>query len=205
MKKEHFEATAVFLTGAGKILFVNLLDQKFWFITVCGTGWLVYLLVTFWRDREMTRRWGFQQEGFRKSIWLLAGPAFLVVIASWLYGSTVGHAVVSWHLIPVLLLYPIWGTIQQWLLISLFGGNLLKTAPVSKWFVYLITAILFGVIHYPSNLLMIGTFLLAFTYLTVFERQRNLLALGLYHGWLGGVFYFFALGRDPWVEFIEKL
>jgi hypothetical protein len=31
---------------------------------------------------------------------------------------------ITWHIVPVLLLYPVWGTIQQFLVIAIVAGNL---------------------------------------------------------------------------------
>lgn len=62
------------------------------------------------------------------------------------------------------------------------------------------TAVLFSAVHWPARLLVAGTFVLALVYVTAYLRRRNLWALGLYHGWIGGCFYFFVLGRDPWQE-----
>jgi len=39
----------------------------------------------------------------------------------------------------------------------------------------------------------------------LFLKYRNLWALGLFHGWLAAVFYFLALGRDPWLELIGTI
>jgi hypothetical protein len=205
VRRPHYEIAAVTLTGAGKIFFVNLLEQKFWFIVLAGGGWLLYLVTTSRQRPDYLHSWGFQKQGFWPSMRLLGIPALVVTLASCIYGLIAGHAIVSWHIIPVLVLYPLWGTIQQWLVISLFGANMLKTGAFAQSITYLLTALLFAVIHYPSSLLMAGTFMLALTYLVTFARHQNVYALGLYHGWLGGVFYYFALGRDPWMEFIDKL
>jgi membrane protease YdiL (CAAX protease family) len=102
----------------------------------------------------------------------------------------------------VLLLYPLWGVIQQFLVVGLVAGNLrdyegwrLHPAAVTGS-----TAVLFSAVHWPARLLVAGTFVLAVVYVIVFLRHRNLWVLGLYHGWIGGFFYFFVLGRDPWQE-----
>jgi hypothetical protein len=47
---------------------------------------------------------------------------------------------------------------------------------------------------------MIGTFVLALIYSTVYLRQRNVYALGIFHGWLGAIFYYTVVARDPFAE-----
>jgi hypothetical protein len=52
---------------------------------------------------------------------------------------------------------------------------------------------------------MIATFFLAAVYGWVYWKERNLYVLGLFHGWLGGIFYYTVLGRDPFVEVFGNL
>ena len=51
---------------------------------------------------------------------------------------------------------------------------------------------------------MIGTFVLALLYSAVYLRERNLYALGLFHGWLGALFYYTVVGRDPFMEVFRQ-
>jgi membrane protease YdiL (CAAX protease family) len=101
-----------------------------------------------------------------------------------------------------LLLYPVWGVIQQFLIVGLVAGNLSDYggSPLGRAGIVFVTAVLFSAVHFPVLLLVAGTFLLATVYTVVYLQTRNLWVLGLYHGWLGGFFYFFVLGRDPWKE-----
>jgi hypothetical protein len=203
--RTNLEIILVLLTGVGKLVFVNWLDVKFWFIMVAGAGWLGYLLWSLIANRERMRGWGFQRAGFWASMRLLLVPSLLVVVLCYGYGYYTGNMIVTWRIVPVLILYPLWGVIQQWLVICLFGSNLLAMRLFPMMVIYLLTATLFGVIHLPSILLVAGTFVLALVYLYVFARYRNIWTLGLLHGWLGGIFYYFALGRDAWLEFTKVL
>jgi uncharacterized protein len=36
-------------------------------------------------------------------------------------------------------------------------------------------------------------------------KERNIYVLGLFHGWLGGFFYYMVLGRDPFLEVFGKV
>lgn len=89
---------------------------------------------------------------------------------------------------------------------SLYAGNLADMdTKISKLFIIISTALLFGLIHYPFTLLMIGTFFLALFYTYTFLRFRNLYVLGFFHGWLGAFFYYLVLGRDTYLEVFEVL
>jgi hypothetical protein len=196
------EIAAVLLTGAGKFVFVDGLGAKLPFIVGAILGWGSYV---YWRHRRqpgILAYWGFRTDNFRKSFLRLLPLATAAVLLFAGVGYATDKWVLSWHLLPVLLLYPLWGVIQQFLVVGLVAGNLhdyegrrLHRAAVTGS-----TAVLFSAVHWPARLLVAGTFVLALVYVTVYLRGRNLWALGLYHGWLGGFFYFFVLGRDPWRE-----
>jgi hypothetical protein len=113
----------------------------------------------------------------------------------------------NWHILPTLLLYPLWGFIQQFLIVGLVAGNL---SDVDKFrrhrlWIIVVTAIIFSVVHYPSVMLMAGTFVLALVYVPSYLQHRNIWTLGLFHGWLACFFYFFVLGRDAWGEVFNTL
>jgi ABC-type Mn2+/Zn2+ transport system permease subunit len=47
---------------------------------------------------------------------------------------------------------------------------------------------------------MVATFALGLAYTWLYLRGYNLIALGIYHGWLGGVFFYTVLGRNSYLE-----
>ena len=108
----------------------------------------------------------------------------------------------NWNVVPILLLYPIWGILQQFIVLGIFGRNLkdLKGGKLSFFWVVLLTSIMFSIVHFPFPILVIGTFFLALVYTTLYLKGRNLLVLGIYHGWLAAFFFYCILERDPWVE-----
>ena len=71
---------------------------------------------------------------------------------------------------------------------------------LSACLIVLITALVFGAVHYPHHLLIAGTFVLALVYAVLSLKNRNLIVLGTFHGWLGAFFYYTVLGRDAWQE-----
>ena len=80
----------------------------------------------------------------------------------------------------------------------------LKKGNWNEIVIILIAAILFGLIHYPYNWLMVGTFVLAIFYGYIFLRERNVYVMGLFHGWLGALFFYTVVGRDPFMEVFGK-
>jgi membrane protease YdiL (CAAX protease family) len=61
-------------------------------------------------------------------------------------------------------------------------------------------SILFSLIHFPDPFLMAFTFFMEFIFLMVFNKFRNLWALGLTHGWVATFLLYFVQGRDLWKE-----
>ena len=39
----------------------------------------------------------------------------------------------------------------------------------------------------------------------VYLRMKDIYVLALFHGWLGGLFYYTVVGRDPFVEMFHKI
>ena len=206
INRSWLEIGAVVLSALGKILLVDVLDQKFWFIIGASVIWLVYVIVQLQINPSRLSSWGFTSKGFYQSLKFLAPWAGLVLVFMISSSFWTPKAILNWHLLPVLVLYPIWGTIQHFLLIAIFAQNLKDHTPIkNQHSITAITALLFALIHYPSYELMGATFLLAIVYVITYFRYRNLWALGLFHGWLGALFYYLVLGRDTWAEFIKAI
>jgi len=190
-----------------KFVVIDFLDAKFWFILLAGTFWISYIFTRIYKNHSVIKEWGLSLNGFKQTLKVISIPALVVTIFSIWYGLDQGVLIFNWHIIPVMILYPFWGIIQQLLIISLFGGNIyyLENTKINKLTIISLTSILFSLVHYPSVPLMIVTFFLAVCYCLVFFRFRNILVLGLFHGWLACIFYFFVMGRDPWLEFIGSI
>ena len=201
-KRRILEITAVLLTGIGKLIFMDHLDLKFPFITVCILGWGAYIWMRSASVEWMMKYWGFRIDNFNKVVKIVLPFGLLAILAFFIVGLIRESIIFSWHVIPILLIYPIWGVIQQFLVIALVAGNLqdMKGITLQKPVITVLTALLFGVIHYPYNWLMVGTFILALFYGYVYLKERNLFVLGLFHGWLGGLFYYTVVNRDPFLE-----
>jgi len=198
----YFSLTAVLFTATAKFIFFDFLQMQFWFIMGAGFFWLAYLIYFIRTDKEQLTEWGFRKEGFRESILLLWPFALAAVVLFAVYGYYSGKMIVSWHIFLSLLMYPIWGIAQQFIILGLVAGNLRNRLPLI-W-VILITALLFSAVHFPNYWLMGGTLILALVYTNVYLKYNNLWALGIIHGWLGSFFYFFILGKDAWLSYINS-
>lgn len=204
---KKFEILAVIATGFGKLIFFNWLHLQFWFIMLASIFWIGYIIFRIRSDKVVLNRWGFRKEGLRESVRMITPLAIIALMLFILYGIRSGKMILSWHIFPSLFLYPLWGTIQQFLIMALVAGNLdtLNSIRIPRYLSILITAFTFGIVHFPYYLLISGTFVLAIIYALVYFKYRNLWVLGIFHGWLGSFFYFFVLGRDAWITFVGSI
>ncbi|MFZ6011611.1 MAG: type II CAAX prenyl endopeptidase Rce1 family protein [Bacteroidota bacterium] len=205
--RRFFEIAAVLLTGLSKYIFVDLLPYKFWYILAACLLWIGYAASRFIIQPDVLEYWGFSRKTFRTTFLRLLPFAVACVITFLVVGLVRKTAIVNWHILPILLFYPLWGVIQQFMIMALIAGNLrdLDRIRLPKILIIVISACVFSIVHYPSLYLIAGTFILALLYAVVYLKSRNLWALGIYHGWLGCFYYFFILHRDPWLEVVRTM
>ena len=205
--QQWFEICAVFLTGAGKYLFFEILHLQFWFIMSVSLFWFGYLVFNLVKNKTRVMHWGFRKEGIMESTRLILPLASIAVVLMITFGFVSGSKLLNWNFIPSLVLYPLWGIAQQFLILGLVAGNLqdIRSRIIPKPLIILIASILFCMVHYPNLKLIIATFLLALVYTSIYLRYRNLWTLGILHGWLGSFFYYFILGKDAWMTFINSI
>ncbi|MEM7104796.1 MAG: CPBP family glutamic-type intramembrane protease [Bacteroidota bacterium] len=196
------EILGVLITGGSKFIFMDWLNWKLPFIFLAIGFWVGYIFFRVRKDKSVLAKWGFTRQNLRSSFIVVSVFAFIGILSFIIYGSVTGKILWSWSVVPLMLLYPFWGIIQQFLILSLFSGNLddLPNVNMPRWLLVVMTAVLFGILHYPIGLLIIGTTVLALFYTIVFLKYRNLWPLGLYHGILGALFYYLALGIDQFHE-----
>ena len=206
-KRRVLEISAVISTAVGKFIFMDHLNWRFPFVAVAIISWVSYIIYRKSKQPGITKYWGFRTDNFKTVLKKVLPFGLLAVVTFFGVGFYKDTLNISWHIIPILILYPIWGTIQQFLLIALTAGNLqdMKGQNLNKEIIILLSAILFGAIHYPFVWLMIATFILAIFYGWIYLSERNIYVLGLFHGWLGGIFYYTVLERDPFLEMFGKM
>ncbi len=206
-KARSLEISAVILTALGKFVVMDYLNWRLPFIATAIVFWSFYVIYQSKTKPGITKYWGFRTDNFTKvaKIILPFGGLSLVIFLG--VGFCQDTIKITWHIIPILILYPIWGIIQQYLLIALTVGNLqdYKNSNFAKGFIVIFSAILFGLIHYPFGWLIAATFILAIFYGLIYLKERNIYALGIFHGWLGGLFYYTVLNRDPFIETFGRL
>jgi uncharacterized protein len=205
-KTRILEIAGVIVTAIGKIIFMDFLRLRLLFIAVSIIVWTAYIIYRYSRDNQVLKYWGFRSDNTRRVILRLFPFGIAALALCLVTGYLRGSLNLTWHILPILVLYPLWGTIQQFLVIGLVAGNLrdLKRRKINENFIIGLTAILFGLIHYPYYWLVAATFILALLYGFVYLKSKNVFVLGLFHGWLGAVYFYTVVGRDPFVEIFGK-
>ena len=199
------ELTAAAATAAGKFIMADWLDLQLPYTIGAIAFWVSYLVLRHKSNPTVLRRWGFSRNGLGEAS-LLCALAFLVgggfSVGSALAGS---GAIVNWNLALILLLYPAWGLVQQFLLVALLADNVmaLRREQTPEFVVVMFSALLFSAIHFPETELMIATFFLGATTTMIFFRTRNLWMIGILHGWFASLFYFLVMGHDPLAPLLQ--
>ncbi len=194
------------LTAIGKVIFMDMLNWRLPFISIVIIGWISYILWQRKHHPERLKQWGFRLDTIGsvcKLVWPFAILAVCAFVAVGLWNNSIQW---TWHIFPILLIYPLWGILQQFLVIALVAGNLQDFDEHKQRtpFILLGASTLFALIHYPHVWLIGGTFLLALFYGYVFLKERNIIVLGVLHGWLGALFFYTVLNRDPFIEVFGK-
>lgn len=201
-KRRGIEIAAVVATGLMKYIFMDWLNLRAFYIGVACIFWSVYIYKRYKGNSQILQQWGFRKNHFKQTFLFLLPFALVLFAAIVWYGIVYNAIFLNWHVIPVFVFYPVWGIIQQFLMVALVAGNLqaIKAINLSKYQIFLLTSLVFAWVHYPSLPLMVYTFFMELVFLTAWFNWRNLWALGLYHGWVASFLLFFVLGRDLWEE-----
>ena len=194
------EVAAVMLTAALHFVFYDFLPGRGPFIVITILAWTIYFVLRVRRSPKNLRDFGLSAHDLKQSaraaaVILVVGIALCLVI-----GLSRGTVRFSLQMLILALLYPLWGLVQQLLVQAMVVRNLLPV--LSLPVVVAIAAVLFGLAHLPHVGLALATSVLGGVFALTFIRWRNVWALGICHGLLGVFFYFWVLGRDPWLEIL---
>jgi hypothetical protein len=196
------EAAAVVVTGVGHLVLTTWLNKQMAFTIAAILFWLVFVGIRVHRDRSVLGRWGFRKEGFWRSVRMLLPFGVVAIIATVGYGLLAGTRLFTWRFFLLLVLYPAWGLVQQFLVVGLLAGNLRK-GRLSPWVIIVAISLLFAAIHLPSIPLVVAAGLMVAVTVPVYFIAGNLYALGLFHGLIATLAYFFVLGIDPFTDLIR--
>lgn len=162
----------------------------------------------YYRVREngaILHLWGFRKKHFYTTLVTLAPFILISIIIAFIYSHYQNHQLFTWRIIPVFLLYPLWGIIQQFLMLAIVLRYLTSSLEkkINLNIIVLLVSALFSFIHYPSLFLMVFTFFMEMAFIVVYLKWRNLWAIGIAHGSIATFLLYFVLERDLWRELIN--
>ena len=194
------EVVAVAATGILHLVCKPLGLQGAYIVLAAGL-WLGFIVVAAVKRPEVARDWGFRWDNAGQAF-RASAAVFIPVMA--LMAATAWHRqalVLSRSLPLMLLLYPAWGLVQQFLVQGLLVRNLAK-GPLRDRERWLIAAggVLFALVHVGNALMVLATAAVGAAFVALYLRYRNLWPLGLFHGWLATLFYLWFLQRDKLAE-----
>ncbi len=203
-RRARAEIFALALTGLGKFVVADGLGFKLPYIVVSCLSWAWYVVLRVRRDPQQVDAWGLTGRGLGPATHRLLPFAAAGAVACLLYGLWSGRMLLHWHILPLLLVYPLWGLVQQFLVVVLLAGNLHDSLGVTVGGAVRTAAVVFSAVHLPSIPLVVVTFAMALVTTTTWFRDRNLYPLGVFHGWIATLAYYLVLGEDPWVQFVVR-
>ena len=164
--------------------------------------WFGYVLFQVRKNKRQLELWGIRKNNFRSSMYFLSPVIAISILVCIIYAELNSNLFFNWQILPVLFLYPLWGIIQQFLMLSIISQTLstFVNIKVNRYVIVLIVSALFSLIHYPSFFLMIFTFFLEIIFISAYFKWRNLWAIGIAHGWIATFLLIYVLNRNPWLE-----
>jgi membrane protease YdiL (CAAX protease family) len=210
--RSHYELLGVLVTGLLFLIISGILKQKALFMIITIALWGSYLAYCFYKEIHVLERFGITRNNIKQAFIIPTILFLLSLVSMIIYDLVLFEKInIGINILYLLALYPLWGCVQQLLIQTFCASNLdimFEKKIVNKiyrWIVItIITAVLFGLVHGIENIyLTIGTFGLALVWTPVYLKYRNIIPLGLFHGWIGAFFYFMILERDPWHELVN--
>ncbi|MFH0954216.1 MAG: CPBP family glutamic-type intramembrane protease [Verrucomicrobiota bacterium] len=181
-----------------------LRQMHMYFSAAVAVPWIGYFAWRLATRPGTASAWGLRLAGFRPAIIASAVFAAVALVPLTLVGWTSGRFPPPRTFWLVMAIYPLWGLAQQFVLQVLVTRNLRDLVPRLPARV-LAAAALFCLAHFPNWTLMLLTLAGGIGFTWIYEKRRNLWAVGLVHGLLGATAYYLVLGEDPGAAILGAL
>jgi uncharacterized protein len=184
----------LFLMGIPKVIFIPSV------LLFYG----LYIYKSYRENPEFLTVWGLRMDNIRARA-AVKPTAIFTAIAAVIIMLMVKHTP-SWNMVYMLFLYPFYGIVQQFIVLSLVVNNLrhMYIPYVHENTLTLAISIIFGAIHLNSIVLAAATFLFAFGMMRIYLLFENIIVCGISHGVLATLLYYLVLGQDPLVELFSN-
>ena len=145
--------------------------------------------------------------GIRKDNLKEATKWNIIVLGPVLFGLSI-YAIINGinhplHFFYAVLLYPIWGIIQQFIFQGIFLNACKKVG--LGYFSIVLAAFAYAIVHYPSIFMMKITALGGILFSALFYFRPNIVPIGIFHGVFGAFLYYVLRNKDPIEKLLDKL
>jgi membrane protease YdiL (CAAX protease family) len=196
------EMGAVVLTGVGHLA-ASEVGVSNLYVPVVIAGWGGYVGARALSEPGFLADLGFTGEHLGRAARDVGLVSLGAAAGMAAYGAQRGSLRVEPSLVPLLVLYPVWGLTQQ-MLVQGFLTRHLDAAGLPALAVAPLSAAAFGSVHVPNWPLTAATTALGGAFAPLYLRDGTLWPLGVAHGALGALFYAWVLDRDAWAEFTGR-
>jgi len=200
--KYHIEIICTVAGCLGYVVFHQKLVANAWFIVPLFFTLLVYVLLEFrFGDRSLDY-FGIRKDNLMEATkwsFIVLGP-ILLSVSMYAFIKGVNHPV---HFFYAVLLYPMYGIIQQFIFQGIFLNACRKVG--LGYLSIVLTAVVFAIVHYPSTFMIKMTALGGLLFSTLFYFRPNIIPIGIFHGVFGAFLYYVLLNQDPMERFLDKL
>ena len=107
-KRRITEIAAVVLTAIGKFVFMDWLDWRFYFVVTAIVSWAFYIMYRSKSKPGILVHWGSRIDNYKKVFRKILPVGIISVIAFMGIGLYQDSIHYSWHIIPILIIYPVW-------------------------------------------------------------------------------------------------
>ena len=163
---------------------------------VVGYGWFMI------RTGSATlREFGIGRTNLRRATALTLSVSVPAAIAMLWLAKRQGSLVSPESFYVMLVAYPFWGLVQQFIFQSFLHTRLIRLG-ASQWSVIVVGAA-YAVVHLGSQTLAIVMLCGGIVMSVIFRAAPNIIPLGIAHGVLGAILYHLVLGHDLLSGFVR--
>lgn len=192
-----WELLAIIAVGLGHVSLEFLVSEKIagYFSVFAVILFAIYIVWRIFQNKNILSGWGFTLRNIKNSF--KPYLQFLIIGTLALFGVAIlrDSLVINLGFIFSLVLYPLWGIAQQFVLQNFVANNLRQYFKSETVFIFCVS-LLFSVSHYP-RILLAGFVMLAGIFITyIYERYPNIWLAGIVHGFLATFVFYWILDLD---------